>query len=214
MAIVLNGPAPTGGQDLTGKTFGRWFIVRYDHSKRYGAKIAPYWLCRCVCGKQKIVEGNSIVFGKSTSCGCRQKEIVTTHGMSRGPSTHFLYSTWKSMLNRCRTKTHHKFQHYGARGITVDSRWDSFEAFLEDMLPTWKPNTTLDRENNDGNYCKSNCRWATKETQANNTRRNRFLTKGRITLTMAQWARKTGIPAATISRRIQAGWIDGDAVTR
>ncbi len=73
--------------------------------------------------------------------------------------------------SRCSNKKEHR---YGGRGIKIE--WVSFEEFKRDMLTSYlahlkkhgTENTTLDRKNNDGNYSKKNCRWATRKQQANN----------------------------------------------
>lgn len=78
------------------------------------------------------------------------------------------YTTWQNMRNRCLNVHAQDYSYYGARGITIDPRWDKFENFLADMgrRPTAKH--TLDRIDSDGNYTLSNCRWETRQTQARN----------------------------------------------
>jgi hypothetical protein len=86
-----------------------------------------------------------------------------------------------------------RYADWGGRGITVCERWNSFENFLADMGGKPSPEHEIDRIDNDGPYCKENCRWATKIEQANNKRDNRPLTLRDRTQTIAQWAREYSI---------------------
>lgn len=82
---------------------------------------------------------------------------------------HPLYSTWEGMNQRCNNPNHTAYAWYGGRGISICERWESFLCFLADMGN--KPDgCTLDRIDSNGNYEPSNCRWATKPTQARNVR--------------------------------------------
>ena len=85
---------------------------------------------------------------------------------------HYLYRTWDSMKTRCYNEKHQSYKDYGARGITVSEEWrNSFLRFVNDMGQR-PEGYTLDRKNNDGNYCAGNCKWSSTRTQSHNRRNN------------------------------------------
>lgn len=79
------------------------------------------------------------------------------------------YHSWNSMKNRCNNSNLKEYKNYGGRGITYDKKWEDFREFYKDMGER-PEGTTLDRIDVNGNYCKKNCRWATKEEQQRNQR--------------------------------------------
>lgn len=58
--------------DITGQRFGRWTVINITDKRTKNRGII--WHCRCDCGNEKDVPGESLRRGDSTSCGCVQKE--------------------------------------------------------------------------------------------------------------------------------------------
>ena len=100
-----------------------------------------------------------------------QKEIINIRkNVKHGMRQHRLYKTWLGMIQRCTNQKNPKYNYYGGRGISVHNEWNDVRNFINDMFPIFQEGLSLDRINVNGNYEKSNCRWATKTTQSQNTR--------------------------------------------
>lgn len=122
------------------------------------------------------------------------------------------YEVWTSMRKRCLRTTHRAYHNYGGRGIAICKRWDDFRNFLRDMGERPK-GRSLDRIDNDGDYTPENCRWATREEQQNNTRRNVKLTLHGVTRTLTAWAKALNMQKGTLHARIKRGWPIRKALT-
>lgn len=192
--------------DLTGKKFGRWTVLEYVGGK------GAMWRCQCKCGNIKYLQGQVLRYKQSKSCGCYFSEKLiernTTHNLSR---TNF-YNIFRGLKNRCENPNVEKFPLYGARGIKCF--WKSFEEFRDDMYEPYlehirkhgRRNTTIDRIDNDGHYCKENCRWTTHVLQQRNRSKNRILEFNGQKKCLAEWAEIVGIKTGTLHIRLKRNW--------
>lgn len=178
-------------KDLTDCRFGKFIVVSYAGKVR-GLNA---WNCECDCGNKRIIQSTQIK--KRKSCGCFLGRV--THGHTRIGKYKRTYISWSNMKQRCLNPKRNSYKYYGGRGIKVCDRWlHSFENFLADMGEC-PPGLTIDRIENDGNYEKGNCRWATIITQITNRRKGgkfKLTEKDVITIlsstkrTMADYKRK------------------------
>lgn len=127
-----------------------------------------------------------------------------------------LYEIWRGMKRRCNDDNRKEYHIYGGRGIKVCKEWETnFGAFRNWALNNGYNDTlTIERNDVNGNYEPSNCRWATKKEQANNRRDNKFLTHNGKTLTIAQWAKELNIHENTLRNRIQKGWSEEEIFSK
>lgn len=150
------------GVGVIGRKIGRLTVLRRSH-----ADSVERYVCSCSCGKEVTRTRNAIVTGRTNSCGCERAAKLVTHGMFGTPE----YRAWVSMRWRCEKPQYAQYKDYGGRGIKVCDRWQSFQAFLNDVGMRPSLNHSIDRRNNDGNYEPGNVRWATRKEQAQNRRK-------------------------------------------
>lgn len=192
--------------DRTGHRYNRLLVLSRAPNIETPNGPVTQWHCRCDCGTEVFVRGPGLAKGArgkggTQSCGCLNRENAPIHGKARSR----VYGIWQLMVQRSTNPNSDKWAHYGGRGITVCDAWRAFPAFYADMGDP-APGMTLDRIDNDKGYGPDNCRWATRQTQGNNRRSNVFLSfKGRK-MTIADWARETGISKSALNNRLADNW--------
>ena len=119
------------------------------------------------------------------------------------------WQSWGSMKQRCTNKNACGYKNYGGRGVKICDRWldplYGFKNFYKDMGERLE-NTSLDRINVDGDYCKENCRWATPKEQNRNRRNNAVMTRNGETHTLTEWSEILNLNYGMLSQRRRYGW--------
>jgi len=121
------------------------------------------------------------------------------------------YESWRGMRKRCRDPRRRDFKNYGGRGISICTRWESFNCFLEDMGP--KPiGTTIERKDNDGDYGPNNCIWATRYLQNLNKRNINFIDFKGQRIARVLLEKSLGFTSRRIQDRLRKGWSLDEAI--
>lgn len=188
--------------DLSGQRFGRWTVLNRASGRQ------SYWNCVCDCGTERQVFLGALRSGKSQSCGCLKSQQVAArslkHGFAPGGRVTPTYRAWQSMLAACVNPNQPRYRSYGAKGIRVDGRWQSFDAFLADM-GTKPEEASLDRRDRSADFSPENCYWRPKTEKRPRSDRSRKITFHGRTQSMNEWAKELGIRPGLIKLRIQRG---------
>lgn len=179
-------------KDLIGHRFGNLVVREWVPRERGGA-----WRCACDCGGEHIATSNHLTAGRIISCGC----VRPKHG---GKGTRG-YNVWRSMLGRCTQQNNQDWKDYGVRGISICQRWLKYPDFIADMGQP-PAGGTIERRDNDGNYEPGNCFWASRKTQARNTRRSIVIEYRGRSQTLAAWAEEFGVNYWKLHSRYKLGW--------
>ena len=156
------------------------------------------WSAKCDCGNNTLVRVNHLSNGHTISCGC----IQFAHRMCGTAE----YRTWTAIHQRCENATLPKFKNYGGRGIKVCDRWRTFTPFFQDMGLRPSAAHSIDRIDNNGNYCPENCRWATATQQQRNRRTNHLVEFKEDVKPLIQWCEELGLKYDPTLLRLRKGW--------
>jgi len=190
---------------LDGKVFGKLIVLGFSHKN---SRRKTYWLCECSCGVKKAIRSDVLKSKQAISCGCFARYQHLSHGFE---GTRF-YGIWSNLKNRCLNTKTTDYKRYGGRGIKV--LWKSFESFKNDMYESYiehvkiygEKNTQIERINNNSNYKKNNCRWATIREQSVNRRSNIFIEYNNETRCLKDWCNLLGLKYIKTYKRIKRGW--------
>lgn len=191
-----------------------WKETGVIERRPYGRSVRKYQLCVCDCGRQMWIawSPSGLRSRMCIRCNNRLNNNSTVHGCAKNGKRTAGWLCWDRMRRRCLGSDPHHRKYYADRGIRICDRWSEFENFLTDMGEP-PPGTSLDRINPDGNYEPRNCRWATRQEQARNTRSNRVILVDGRRITLQQTAEEYGLKRETIAYRLNSGWSVKRALT-
>lgn len=185
--------------------FGMLTTINLAYYNNDGTEI---WNCKCECGNTCKVKSTSLSEKKKKSCGCIKYD--GHNNMKHNLCYTRLYNIHQKMISRCYKEYEKSYKYYGGRGITVCDEWRGENGFINfynwSINNGYKDNLSIDRVDVEGNYCPSNCRWATYKTQQNNRTNNRMLKYKGVNYTLSELADKFNMPQDRLWARLKLGW--------
>lgn len=195
--------------DLIGQEFGCLTVLRRGYVEgRTGKGFSSCWECRCSCGAERVVSGKILRAGAVKACGLNghtwSREISDRTGgaPSDGPE----YRAWQRIRQRCGNPKHHRFPHYGGRGISVCEAWSDYDRFFADMGERPSPLHSIERKDVNGNYEPDNCVWATDKEQRRNKRNTVWVEWEGVRMKFADLMDDLGLNPSLVAGRLRNGW--------
>lgn len=196
--------------NLKGNIYGKLTVLSRSQNNSRGRAM---WLCKCECGKEKIISSDNLTQGKTKSCGCAKFE---SHNKKHGLTKTDIHNKWISMRQRCNDKNHKSYSRYGAIGINVCEEWNnSFEEFAKWSFKNgYKDGLSLDRIDNNQGYYPDNCRWVEWKKQCNNRSSNILIEYNGEIKTLKEWQEILNFDYNLVNERISVyGYSFKDAIS-
>ena len=194
-------------ETIKNKTYNYLKVIDESYIKNWEQKV----LVKCICWIEKKVKVYDFITWNTKSCWCKKIELLvksnTTHGLY---SIRWIYWVYRWIYTRCNNKKDQHYKNYWWRWIKC--LWNSFEEFYKDMWSSYKKWLSIDRIDNNWNYCKENCRRVDNITQQNNKRTNNYIKYNWKTQTISQRSKELWINVSTIKHRLDRWLSVNDAL--
>ena len=197
---------PTSKESRIGTRYGNLVVIGLAETyvSPQGHRQSRF-LCRCDCGGTVVKDRSAFKPSKLKLNGCnecfskRMSDLNTVHAGSKGGKTR-LFNIWKDMRRRCRDVT--RDVTYAVRGISVCQEWDDFAVFRDwAQSHGYEDNLTIERDDVNGNYEPSNCRWIPRAEQARNKMTTRHIKFMGMQMIASEAERAIGLTNGTINNR-------------
>lgn len=218
--IIITMPKP--------KPFIKWekfwrLTAMWEHYSNDWGKVT-FEKMQCDCGTIKRINRATIRKWRIVSCWCYNRER-STKNLILYNKRHWLaytriYKIYQWVKDRCMNIKNPCYNRYWGRGIKCE--WESFDDFYKDMWESYNTHvkdygekeTTIERINNNWNYCKDNCKWATWREQCNNKNHTRYITYKWETLPIKEMCDKYWVSYYNVKYRVKAWWTVEDAIEK
>jgi hypothetical protein len=188
------------------------FLKEIDSIRDKRGRFRRMGRFQCFCGNIFIKGIREIISFNTTSCGCKENRNFNPE--LRGCSYTPEYKVWNNFKNRCTNPKANNYHRYGGRGIKVCDEWQKFEGFIKDMGKRPTKYHTIERVDNDGDYCKDNCKWVTRGEQARNRSTNVFVVFDGRRRVIKDVAKEVGLTHQLILRRMSKGMTLQEAINK
>ena len=187
-------------------------VVLWEKEKRWAYM---YWKCKCDCWKEIWAYSSHLYRWKKLSCWCLLADCVREK-QKKNCYKNWL-RIWKNRFSRiyqwirrrCKNPNDKAYPNYWWRWIKI--QWNNLEEFYNDMYPSyiehlekyWEMDTTIDRIDNNWDYCKENCKRSTRKEQNNNRRDNSYVEINWIKYSTHQFAKEFNLKYDTAKYRMR-----------
>lgn len=172
------------------------------------------WLCRCDCGKEKVVTKYNVINGHTGSCGClraelaKQKQSEKEKNKETVHKKYVLYSSWLNIKFKCKNPKSRSYKNFGAKGVGICKEWDeSYDTFKEWCFANgWTKGSIVSLVDRNGNFEPNNVVFKTRRDS-----QYQLEYDGQIK-TLVEWAEELNIKHNILYSRKKRGLSDEDVL--
>lgn len=187
--------------DNTNKTSDVFDIVERMSYKDNDGHALYKGICKN-CGFERIARLSDLQYPKV----CTHIRVDGGFVLKRGSwKSQRLRCIFDGMKKRCYDESVESYRWYGAKGIKVCDEWmDDPSKFEEWALANgYKDELTIDRIEEDKDYCPENCRWITKIHNSKYKSTTSMINVNGVIHSGKDWARILGIGLNTINKYVR-----------